>query len=220
MTGPTPPDSGDCCEDLPVFLEGGDRLAVELRELAFGLLLATGAGVEPRRLATLANADEAHVSATLDALAGAGRIDRDADGRVLGSAGLTIADGPHGLEIQGRTFRTWCAFDAIGIPAALGSDARISTACGVCGQPIRIELDGGRPTADSPARLWLSDGGADMRADFCTPTVLLCSGEHALDWSERRAGHGRALSLAEAIDEGARSWASPASTAARFGSSR
>ena len=103
-----PPDCGcdDCCEDgRPVFLGGGDELAVRLRELAFGALLITKEPVEPATLARLAGSEERHFAGTLDGLARAGRIDRDERGRVLGSAGLTLGDAPHGLAIDGHPRR-------------------------------------------------------------------------------------------------------------------
>ena len=204
----------DCCETArPVFLEGGDELAVKLRELAFGLLLDGRAPVEPSSLAVLSQTDPTMVESTLGALARAGRIDRDEQGRVLGSAGLTLAHGPHGLEIGGHAFRTWCAFDALGIPAALETDARIETACAVCGRSISLELRDGRATEARPAILWLAAGGADMRADFCAPTVLLCSEAHAYIWAARQAGRGKALGLNAAVAEGALNWASAATTA-------
>lgn len=213
--------SDDCCEDeRPVFLKGGDALAVRLRELAFGVLLTTRQPVASATLARLAGADDGQVAEALDGLARTGRIDRDAQGRVLGAAGLTLGDGPHGLAIDGHPFRTWCAFDALGIPAALGCDARVQTACGVCGRPVEIELREGRPKGQTSARLWLSAGGVDMRADFCTPTVLLCSPSHARAWAERHGGHGRALSLAAATDLGATNWASVAATAASLDPAR
>lgn len=214
MTEPAGCDCADCCEQArPVFLEGGDDLAVELRELAFGLLLRDRAPVPAEVIARLVGSHDERVSAVLDGLTREGRIDRDLDGRVVGSAGLTLADGPHGLEIDGHTFRTWCAFDALGIPAALAADARIVTACAVCGRAIRLDVRAGRPVGEASARLWLSAGGADMRADFCTPTVLLCSEDHARIWAERQAGRGKALTLAEAAEDGARNWASAAATA-------
>jgi hypothetical protein len=67
-----PPESGfdDCCEDgRPVFLSGGDDLAVRLRELAFGALLITKEPVEPPTLARLAGSEERHVAETIDGLA-------------------------------------------------------------------------------------------------------------------------------------------------------
>jgi hypothetical protein len=85
---------------------------------------------------------------------------------VLGSAGLTLGDGPHSLAIDGHPFRTWCAFDALGIPAALASNALVATECAVCERPIQIELRAGRPSGSTSARLWLAAGGADMRAEY------------------------------------------------------
>src|SRR5207244_13561208 len=61
----------------------------------------------------------------LDQLAGAGWLDRDEDGRVTGAAGLSLTTGPHRIALDGTDFRTWCAYDAIGIAAALGADAAI-----------------------------------------------------------------------------------------------
>ncbi len=217
MTSPSERGCDDSCEARrPVFLVGGDELAVQLRELAFGALLSTQEPVEPATLARLAGSDDREVAATLDVLARAGRIDRDAQGRVVGAAGLTLGEGPHGLALDGHLFRTWCAFDALGIPAALCANASVETSCGVCGRRIAVDLRNGRPSKRSSARLWLSAGGADMRADFCTPTVLLCSQAHARIWAERHGGHGRALTVADAADLGATNWASVAATAARL----
>lgn len=218
MTSPGACSCDDGCEEArPIFLEGGDELAIELREVAFGLLLATRQAVEPSTLAELTGADVSTVANSLDGLARAGRIDRDDQGRVLGSAGLTIAEGPHGLEVANHAFRTWCAFDALGIPAALAADGHVETTCGVCGRSISVDVHAGQPAHDPSPRLWLADGGADMRADFCTPTVLLCSEAHAADWARRQPAGGRALTLAEAADLGAQSWASAAAAAKRVG---
>jgi len=210
-------ESRECCEEgKPVVLANRDELAVRLRELAFGALLASAHPVEPSTLARLVGAGKRDIATALEDLAGDGLIDRDAQGRVLGARGLTLGDGPHGLVIDGHAFRTWCAFDALGIPGALGTDAQVRTACGVCRREIEIDLRDGLPSWTSSAVLWLSAGGANMRADFCTPTVLLCSPAHAEVWAERHGGRGRALTLAEAFALGARDWASAASTAAEL----
>ena len=200
-------------EPLPIFLAGDDEPSARLREFAFGALVARPAPVDPDLLAKLSGLDRDAVEASLRRLVEAGRIDRDASGGVLGAAGLTIADGPHALKLGDHQYRTWCAFDAIGIPAALGMDARVETACTVCGRAIEVDLVGGRAPGADPARLWLSDGGADMRADFCTPTVLLCSESHAREWAVRQGGRGQVLDLQSAAAEGDRSWRSAADVA-------
>ena len=206
-------DDAPAEQGLPVFLAGGDDLAVRLRELAFGVLLQDAEPVEVERLASLSGMDGGVVREALDALALAGKVDRDESGRVLGSAGLTISSGAHDLTLAGHRYRTWCAFDAIGIAAALGWDARIDTACGICGRMIRLEMTSGFAPAGAAARLWLSGGGRDMRADFCTPTVLLCSEEHARAWANRHGQHGQTLELEPAAAVGARTWRSAADVA-------
>lgn len=191
----------------------GDGLSARLRDLAFGALVYQPAPVETDRLATLCGTDPTSVQKSLDALATAGQIDRDESGRVVGSAGLTISDGPHALLLGDHRYRTWCAFDAIGIPAALGWDAEIETACAVCGRTISVKMTAGLAPDGAAAKLWLSAGGSDMRVDFCTPTVLLCSEGHARDWADRHGNHGQALTLELAAAEGAAEWRSAADVA-------
>lgn len=182
-----------------------------IREAAFALLLTERSPIERGELATTTGASSAGLPAMLDQLADAGWIDRDEQGRVTGSAGLSLTTGPHRIAIDGAEFRTWCAYDSIGIAAALGADAAIRTACAVCGREIVLSTRGGRPPADRPERVWLATGGTDLRGDFCDPTVLLCSPQHAAVWAERQAGQGRAIDLAEAAQLGAEGWASCAS---------
>ena len=179
-----------------------------IREAAFALLLTERRPIAAEEIAARTGAPTPALPTVLDQLAAAGWIDRDADGRVTGSAGLSLTTGPHRIAIDGTHFRTWCAYDSIGIAAALGADAAIQTECGVCGRVIALDTEAGRPPSDRPERLWLASGGTDLRGDFCDPTVLLCSPEHAVIWAERQGGRGRAVDLAEAARLGAEGWAS------------
>ncbi len=184
------------------------ELHERIREAAFALLMTERRPITTDEIAAAAGAPLGALPAMLDQLDGAGWIDRDADGRLTGSAGLSLSTGPHRLTIDGSEFRTWCAYDSIGIAAALAADAAIRTTCAVCGAPISLDTRAGQPPAGLPEQLWLAAGGADLRGDFCDPTVLLCSPEHASVWAERQGGHGRAVDLAEAARLGAEGWAS------------
>ena len=71
---------------------------------------------------------------------------------------------PHRVEAGGRSWFANCAWDAFGIPAALGADGHISSSCPDCGEAIEIDIVGERPEpADDvfhvlvPARLWWDD---------------------------------------------------------------
>jgi hypothetical protein len=185
-----------------------------IRETAFALLLIERRAIEPEEIASASGAPIPGLATMLDQLAAAGWIDRDAGGRVTGSAGLSLTTGQHRIAIDGTEFQTWCAYDSIGIAAALRTDAAIWTECAVCGRAIELATEGGWPPAARPERLWLAEGGADLRGDFCDPTVLLCSPEHAAAWAERQGGHGRAVDLTEAARLGGEGWASCAAALA------
>jgi hypothetical protein len=182
-------------------------LHARIRESAFALLLSSGRPVSPADIGTAAGVPSASITPLLDELARVGWIDRDATGRVTGSGGLSLTDGPHRLSMAGAVFRNWCAYDSLGIAAALAADATIETTCPVCDAVIRVPTVAGKPPAARPERLWLAEGGTDLRADFCAPTVLLCSEEHASAWAERQGGRGRAVDLAEGAQLGREAWA-------------
>jgi hypothetical protein len=48
------------------------------------------------------------------------------------------------VESGGRAYWANCAWDALGIPAALRADTRIDARAGDDGEPIRLAVDGGR----------------------------------------------------------------------------
>jgi hypothetical protein len=196
---------------LPALDAGG-----RLREAAFAVLVRDRRPLGVDDLARLTGLDAEAVDDVTATLAGAGWLDLDEAGRITGAAGLSLATGPHRLTLGQAPFRTWCAYDALGIAAALEADAVVETACGECGEPIRIEFDGGVPERAGPERLWLADGGDDLRGSFCTPTVLLCGEGHGAVWAEGQAGRGRLLDLAEGARQGGSEWAGCAEATRRL----
>ena len=178
-----------------------------LREAGFALLVRGRRPVEVADLAAAIGIDAGAASIAVTALAQAGWIDHDDSGRVVGAAGLSLTTGPHQLTLGTAPFRTWCAYDSLGIATALAADAQIATACGQCGAPINLAFRGGVPERTGPERLWLAEGGADLRGSFCTPTVLLCGEAHGAAWAEAQGGRGRLLDLAEGARQGGADWA-------------
>ena len=68
------------------------------------------------------------------------------------------------VEAGGRSWYGNCAWDALGICAALGADGRIETSCPDCGAPIEVEVRGRRLNRDDllfhclvPAARWWDD---------------------------------------------------------------
>jgi Alkylmercury lyase len=71
---------------------------------------------------------------------------------------------PHRVEAAGRSWFGNCAWDALGIPAALHVDGHVSSTCPDCGESLEIEIRGGRPSPDEhvfhvavPAAHWWDD---------------------------------------------------------------
>jgi hypothetical protein len=71
---------------------------------------------------------------------------------------------PHQVETGGRSWFANCAWDAFGIPAALGVDGHISSSCPDCGKAIEIDVVDRRPEPATdvfhvlvPARHWWDD---------------------------------------------------------------
>ncbi len=187
-----------------------------LREAGFALLVRDREPIEVADLAAAIGIDTGAARATVITLAAAGWLDLDDAGRVTGAAGLSLATGPHRLTLGDAPFRTWCAYDSLAIAAALAADANVETACGQCGTPISLAFRGGVPERTGPERLWLAEGGADLRGSFCTPTVLLCGEAHGASWAEAQGGHGALLDLAEGARRGGTEWAGCAEATKRL----
>ncbi len=187
-----------------------------LREAGFALLIRDREPIEVADLAAAIGIDTGAARAAVITLAEAGWLDLDDAGRVTGAAGLSLATGPHRLTLGNAPFRTWCAYDSLGIAAALAADASVETTCGLCGTPISLAFRGGVPERTGPERLWLAEGGPDLRGSFCTPTVLLCGETHGASWGEAQGGHGALLDLAEGARRGGTDWAGCAEATKRL----
>jgi alkylmercury lyase len=115
----------------------------------------------------------------------------------------------HRLRLAGRQFWTWCAFDGIGIPAALDFDAVLDTRCPYCGRPIQVVIAAGRPPADSPVVGWLPGGPCgNIQADFCPAANLFCTEPHLAAWRATAGDRqGTAATLPELAKSRRRVWA-------------
>ena len=156
-----------------------------------------------------------HLAAALVAkeLATHGRAELDAGGRVTGIHGLTMRPTRHRFTVAGRQHQTWCAFDSIGIPAALAVDAVAHTDCPACERQLTIVIHRGEPEPGEPV-LWMPNGSVrNLIDDFCAKTDLYCNREHlerAVD-TTRISGEVNDLRAAAAL--GRDTWADVAGLA-------
>jgi alkylmercury lyase len=128
-----------------------------LRKAAFRAVLDGEAIDQVGLVATTGFAPE-KVGTLLDGLTERGLVVVEPDsGRVVGSWGLSAVPTDHRLRIQGRDLYTWCALDAVGIPAGLGEDASIASYCHLCGAPVNVEMVAGQVAQAVPpdVRLWV-----------------------------------------------------------------
>lgn len=145
----------------------------------------------------------------LDRLVAVGLVEREADGTIVGARGLTLRPTVHELVLERVQLHTWCALDAIGIPAALQADATVTTRCGWCEQPLHVRVAAGRPTDQDNVVLWLPETTCDnVRQQFCPDANLFCDREHLQRWhtyTDAGVRVGRVLTPAETAQLG-RAW--------------
>jgi hypothetical protein len=110
------------------------------------------------------------------------------------------------VVLNGIHLWTWCAYDIVGIGAALGNEAAGSTRCGACGRPIEVVIHEGHPESHTAVG-WLPDEScSNVMAEFCPSALLFYSRAH-LDESRGResVGAGEVLDL-ESLAECRRSF--------------
>jgi hypothetical protein len=129
------------------------------RRLAVDGFMALWCG-ERRFIADLT--DEPRV---VDDLVAAGRLEVDEHGVLIGVHGLVTRPTRHRIAHTEGAVNTWCALDAIGIPAALGIDADAITSCPACEAELRVTLHRGVPSGCRPV-----DANISSRTSVITPT--------------------------------------------------
>jgi hypothetical protein len=155
---------------------------------AFQLLLAEGHPVTVERLAAALGGDAGTVEQVLGRLEQAGRTRRNSAGAVTGSLGLSAEPTAHELIIDGARRWTWCAYDAVGILAALGASGQVRSRSPHTGTPIELAFDQGRPAADSRVVVFLARGPCvSVVEDWCPLVNFFEDHDTAAAWA---AQHG------------------------------
>lgn len=116
-----------------------------VRAVAFRLLITSR---EPIAIDTLAASSVLAVDrleALVERLDEAGRIRRDSQGGIVGSAGLSVVPDRHQIELEGKQFWTWCAYDIFGIFGALRADGQADSPSPANGSVIHLSFVQGRP---------------------------------------------------------------------------
>jgi alkylmercury lyase len=169
--------------------------------------LRTGHPARVSDLAATLHIEPSTVEAAAADLASAGLLEQDPSGDVVGANGLTLLATRHRLVLDGVELYTWCALDAIGIPAALGVDADLTTTCGWCERARRVHVESGVPFADAAVVLWLPPSAcANLRDEFCSLANLFCDRDHLESWRRSAGGPGGEARTVEQVADLGREW--------------
>jgi hypothetical protein len=144
-----------------------------------------------------------------------GRVEIDDDGILVAVHGLAARPTRHRIEHHDGTTHTWCALDAIGIPAALDLTADAVTSCPTCETELRVHLDQGVPAPHPDVILWLPATTCEhLVNDFCNHANLYCSPAH-LATTVPPTSNGTAITVAEVADIGRHTWSDAAKELSR-----
>ena len=167
-------------------------------------LLAHGHPVTRERLATVLQVTAEQVA---EVLAGLADLEVDPSGNVVGW-GLTFISTPHRFQVNGHTFYTWCALDALTYPALLQLTACVESSCPVSGAPVTLSVT---PTsvhdlapASAIVSLVIPKHGSSCNGDrssFCNRSLFFRSRRDALIW-QASSPRARLLSVADAYQVG------------------
>jgi alkylmercury lyase len=126
------------------------------------------------------------------AVAGWSDTEYDQEGRIVGW-GLTLRPTRHKFNIDGKQLYTWCALDALFMPAVIGRPASVESPCAATGIPIQLAVD---PTegvssldpSSAVVSLITPEQMSSVRTAFCNPSRFFATPDAARDWQSKHPG--------------------------------
>ncbi len=121
-----------------------DGLARDVRLHVFRQAAETARVPQPAQIAAALGRPQAEVEQALRQLA-AGKVLILApnDGQIWAANPFCAVPSPFRVDTRGKTYSGICIWDALGIVAALGTDATIRAICGDCSEPMQLEIADG-----------------------------------------------------------------------------
>ena len=168
------------------------------------------APVTTGQLATDLDRSQSQIAAALADLAERGEVRLDEHGAVSGAGGLSVHPDRHEIELDGRRFWTRCAYDILGIFAALGASGSAVSPSPGRDEPIRLTFHAGRPDP-ADAVLFrpdesLADRCANPYEQWCPNSNLFPTPEVATAWAQANHLTGAVLDLDTAAEQGGAAW--------------
>lgn len=143
-----------------------DEVDLRIRTHVYASFSRDGTARTPGQAAAELDLAEGEVAAAYRRLHDAhALVLRPGSGEILMLNPFSAVETPHRVEAAGRTWFANCAWDALGIPAALHADGAVRSSCPDCGEPLRLAVRGGELVRGDdllvhfvvPARHWWDD---------------------------------------------------------------
>jgi len=126
-----------------------------------------------------------------------GVTERDSSDSIVGIFGLSLNDHPHRFTVNGASLTTWCAEDALFLPAMLDQTATVESYSPVSREKIRLTVGPERVEEVSPADAVVSIVTLDpskvdtssveaIYGNFCEQIHFFASREEAEEWTAGR----------------------------------
>jgi alkylmercury lyase len=139
--------------------------------------------------------------------------ERDSEGNIVGTVGLSQKKHPHMFEVDGRALATWCAWDSLFLPLILKQTARVESYCPATEKKIRLTITPERVEQYEPASVVVSmvtpklqkkglKNVEDAWMIFCNHVHFFDSHEVASKWLSGRNLEPIVLSVEESYQLG------------------
>jgi hypothetical protein len=147
--------------------DASEALTREVRLFVFRQAADTARVPQPPEIAAALGRPQAEVEQVLRQLA-AGKVLILAPnvGNIWAANPFCAVPSPFRVETRRKTYWGICIWDALGVVAALGTDAVIRASCGDCSEPMLLEIKAGRLTRSKgiihfavPAHHWWDNIG-------------------------------------------------------------
>ena len=147
----------------------------------------------------------------------AGVCERDAEGRILGSMGLSLNEQwVHHFYVNGTQLRTWCAWDSLFLPPLLKRTASIVSRSPQDKKQVRVTVSPDRVEWSCPSEAVVSivsiDGESQdansveaLWSNFCHQVYFFTNEREAEEWAEDKENIS-ILSMEEAYELGKRTF--------------
>lgn len=144
--------------------ETNDQLDRDVRWQVYDVTMRTGIPPSSRQVAQSLHVEADDALATFRRLADAHILVLQRDsGEILMANPFSAVPTPFAVDASGLLAYGNCIWDALGIPAMLNRDARITTSCGDCGTMAEVVVESGSVRGEGvihfaiPAREWWND---------------------------------------------------------------